>query len=156
MSIISREAQEKIRNHIGKILEKKGICLIEFKIFPAGKKSICRCLIDYPEGGITIDECANINNEIFSFLEETSLLGEDFVVEVNSPGMDRPLKTKADFLRVKGRNVGLWLSESIEGKSYIEGKVIEMNQEKLIFNYKDKDLEIDLTKIKLGKEKIEI
>jgi ribosome maturation factor RimP len=161
MNIIDKE---KIRKGIEEIVSRFGAEIVEFKLFSSAGRFICRCLVDYPEGGITINDCARINQEIFSFLENSKCLGEDFVVEVNSPGLDRDLKTKEDFLRVKKRSICLWFDEPFvfekEGKkkqvNYLEAELEDVKEDKLVINFLNKLWEIDLNKIKLGREKIKI
>lgn len=147
---------EVIKKRIEEIAEEKGVELVEFKIFSSPDKYIVRCLLDYPRGGITVEACAVINREIFSFLTEKGFLGEDFVVEVNSPGLDRPLKTYKDFLRVKGGKILLWLNEPFEGEDYFEGELADVNPDKIIIKSKKDIKEIDLSKVKSGKFYIDV
>ena len=93
---------------------------------------------------------------MFFYLEESKTLGEDYTVEINSPGLDRPLKEPKDFIRVKGRTVSLWLKEPVDKKDFFEAKVLSSDKNVLHLNYKGKDLDIAFDKIKLGKEKIEL
>jgi ribosome maturation factor RimP len=169
--------KDKLMDYVEEIIKREGAELVEFKVFLSGGKSTCRVITDYPEGGITISDCARINTMIFSFLKESQLLGEDFTVEVNSPGLKRSLKTYKDFLRVKGKNICLWLQEPYKGKEYLEGRVVDVKEEKLVFEYqysrevkvknskhlsrklldREKEIyELNLDKIRLGKEKLTV
>ncbi|UCG35031.1 MAG: hypothetical protein JSW17_05965 [Candidatus Omnitrophota bacterium] len=149
-----KEQQSQIQSKVEEILKEQGLDLVEFKVFYSGSKTVVRCLIDYPQGGITIDECARINKKIFSYLEEHKLLGEDFTVEVNSPGITRPLKTYKDFMRVKGKVVSFWLNQPIEDKSYLEMKVLDVSDKGVYVEKNGKGVEITFEQIKLGKERI--
>ena len=148
--------EEKIKGAIADILREQGVEFVEFKIFSSGLKHTVRCLVDYPAGGITLNTCAMINTRIFSFLDSTQLLGDDFTVEVNSPGLDRKLVSYRDFLRVKGKNVGVWLLEPLEGKTYVEGEVTDVNEQHLFLKGRENIFKIDLVKIRSGKEKVEV
>jgi len=149
-----KERQSQIQLKVEEILKGEGLDLVEFRFFYSGSKAVVRCLIDYPQGGITIDECARINKKIFSYLEEEMILGEDFTVEVNSPGITRALKTYKDFMRVKGKTVSFWLNEPIENKSYLELKVLDVNDKGVSVEKDGKGIEIKFEQIKLGKEMI--
>ena len=144
--------QDKIKS----IIQEEGAQLLDYKVFIVSGKSVVRCIVDYPTGGITMDDCVKINRKIFSYLEDNDFLGDDYAVEINSPGLDRPLKEYKDFLRVKGKTILLWLNEPVCEKEYLEGKIEEVNENKLSLLYKDETIDIDFSKIKLGKEKIEI
>ncbi len=146
--------KEKIQTAIEDILKKRGIELIEFKIFLSSGRDIVRCLIDYPQGGIVLDECASVNKEIVSFLETNGILGENFIVEVNSPGLDRKLKIYKDFLRVKGREVCLWFNSPFGGKEYFEGELTDLNEGEIFLKNKGDIFKISFSLIKIGRVKL--
>ncbi|MBU1122262.1 MAG: hypothetical protein ABIH71_00180 [Candidatus Omnitrophota bacterium] len=146
--------EDKIKVKVEEILKPRGIDLVEFSIFSTRRSSIVRCLIDYPQGGIIIDECVKINKEVTFFLDESNLLGENYSVEVNSPGLERKLKTYKDFLRVKNRIVSLWFISPFEGKEYFEGELVDLNEECLYIKNKNDIYKISLKQVKVGKEKI--
>lgn len=151
---MSSSEKEKIKVAVEDILNKRGIELIEFKIFLSSGRDIVRCLIDYPRGGIVLDECAAVNKEIVSFLETSGILGENFIVEVNSPGLDRKLKSYKDFLRVKGREVCLWFNSPFEGKEYFEGELIDLNADEIFLKNKGDIFKISFNLIKVGRVKL--
>ena len=148
MSIVDNQLQKEVE----KIVCDEGAQLMELRVIPYRSKKTLRCIADLVEGGITVDTCASINSKIVSFLNESKTLGDDFAVEVNSPGLDWPLKTYRDFLRVKGKPVGLWLIERIDDKDYYEGVVDDVNDKGISIC----DKKIDFNKIKVGKEKVQI
>ena len=111
--------------HINSIVEGKGLDLVELRINDRGSYIEIRTLVDYPVGGIDMGMCTKVNRELVSFLEENSaVLGKDFSVEVSSPGADRKLKTRKDFIRVQGKNVLINLNRPILGKMEITGMAI--------------------------------
>jgi len=62
-------------------------------------------LVDYTGGGVSMDDCARLNQKTVSALEEAGIFGDDYTVSVCSPGLDRPLKDARDFQRVAGSRV---------------------------------------------------
>lgn len=148
--------KEELKEKIEKIIVQEGAELVDFKFSFYGGKYSLRCLVDYTAGGISIDKCAEINGKIFSFLEENNLLGEDFVLEVNSPGLDYPLKNYKDFLRIKGNIVGVWLKSPIDAKTYLEGEIIDVNERSVALKAKDKVYTVELEKIKIGKARLDL
>ncbi len=145
-----------IRKRIEEISKEEGIEVLDCKVLSHRGKYTLRCLVDYPQGGVTLDVCGKINKKVFSYLDESKALGDDYTVEINSPGLDRPLRNPRDFIRVRDRTVLLWLKEPVEERDFLEGKVLSADENVLRLNYKGKDLDISFDKIKLGKEKIEI
>ena len=136
------------------IIVGRGFELVSFRTFVVNGKQTLRCIVDRPEGGITVDECAKINKKVFFNLSENGYLGDNFAVEINSPGLDRPLKSMQDFLKVKGRQVCLWLKNPVEGKTFIEVEVAGVSEDCLIAVYKEKVLHINFEIVNTGKEKI--
>lgn len=147
---------DQIYDVVCKIVNEAGAELIDCKMFRSGSQQIVRCLVDYPEGGITVGVCAEINKRLVSFLNTHGGIYADAVVEINSPGLDRPLRTAADFRRVKGRTVLLWLSKPLNDMTYVEGFLSDINEKGLHILFKQKTVVVPFDAIKVGKEKIEI
>jgi len=131
-----------------------GADLVEIRISLFSGVTAVHCVVDYPHGGINLETCAHINKAVVHYLEETGLFGEDFSIEVNSPGLDRKLKTALDFKRVTGRVVMLWFDNPVYEKTYWEGELEFINDEKISLKVKDKALPINIADIKTAKEKI--
>jgi ribosome maturation factor RimP len=120
------ELQEKLKSIIGENLKKEGVILVDLNFTLSGKKSILRILVDVPGGGITLDKCTYINNSISQLLDEENLIQGSYVLEVSSPGVDRPLISKEDFTRCLNRKVKIFLNQLQEGKSEITGVIISV------------------------------
>ncbi len=79
----------------------------------AGSKSrpILRVRIDRPGSapgkGVSLDDCARVSRELESFLDTHDAVGERYVLEVSSPGVERPLVRRADFERYAGREIAV-------------------------------------------------
>ncbi len=146
-------SQQRIETIVKNAVKEAGLELIELRVFSAGSNRI-RAVVDYPEGGVSLGECAAVNKKIALGLDQQGIVADDYVIEINSPGLDRALKNRQDFLRVKGRVVCLWFKDPVEDKNYLEAELRDLNSEKLFLLYKDKSLEVELSNIKIGKEKI--
>jgi ribosome maturation factor RimP len=109
-------------------IERGGLELIDAQFRRTGNRAILAFTVD-KEGGVTLDECAQLNRVLGDLLEE-SLSGSTFI-EVNSPGLDRPLKTPKDFERVVGQRVKLaWRTEAGAGL-LVTGKLLSLDGESL-------------------------
>ncbi len=73
------------------------------------------------EGGVGIADCVAVNRGIGDLLEVEELLEGTFNLEVSSPGLDRPLRKEADFLRFVGREVRIRTFEPIDGRRNYRG-----------------------------------
>ncbi|MCF7870191.1 MAG: hypothetical protein K9M01_03640 [Candidatus Omnitrophica bacterium] len=148
MSIILNKIEKKVKE----IIKKEQVELVEYRAFNVRGRLTIRCLVDYPEGGITLESLGRLNKTIFNQLQE-DLFDMDYKVEVNSPGLDRPLKQPEDFLKIKGKDILLWLKEPVLDKQFIEARLEGLEKNKLILNYEGSNISIDFEKVKSGKQK---
>lgn len=89
--------------------------LVDVERAPNG---LLRVVIDYP-GGITIDHCEDVSKQLSRVFEVENI---DYNrLEVTSPGVDRPLKRLADFVRFSGSRIELRLFEPVENQKVFRG-----------------------------------
>jgi ribosome maturation factor RimP len=84
--------------------------------------------IDKP-GGISLDDCSLWSHQIGSELEKVPVISNDFSLEVSSPGVYRPLKKDADFIRFKGERVSIRLFAPINGQKNFRGILSDLKDE---------------------------
>ena len=132
--------------------------IVDLTLFRSKEDLRLRFLVDKPKGGIAIWECAVLNEGLNRFLAEADIIREDYSLEVSSPGVDRPLETEKDFLRVSQRAVKVFLNESMKGKTEIEGIVDDVQNNCLILRVgiaqSNVPIKIPLTQIKKAKQVI--
>ena len=138
---------EQIEALIMPFIDELSVELIELNVRRRGKTVIVDIIVDRPEGGITIGECTRINKKVNRGIEEKQWFGEDYEVDVSSPGLDRALRTQKDFLRVLGREVRFHLLEPVEGKVEQLGEVYEVNESQILIKKKEKIVTIPLKDI---------
>lgn len=126
-----KETLERLRQELIPILDELNAEIVEFTLKKAGNRLILRLLAD-KESGITMDECALINRRLGDIIEEKSIINERYLLEVSSPGLDRPLKVKRDFERVKNDEVDFWLTSPLEDKSFVSGRIKNAEDKKVI------------------------
>jgi ribosome maturation factor RimP len=89
---------------IEKVVAEQGAELVDLASAGSGRCPVLRVYVDVP-GGTTTEACAALSRAIEPRLEASGLVGERYVLEVSSPGLDRPLRTRRDFARLVGRPV---------------------------------------------------
>lgn len=150
-----QETINTLKNIIGDYLKNKGLELVDLVYRYEGRDVFLRILADRPTGGITIEECALINNEISEILDEKDILRERYILEVSSPGLGRPLKTKNDFLRCMNQELKFFLSEPVNGKIELEGIICKVSEDTVYINIDANTVEIPLSKIKKAKQTLD-
>jgi ribosome maturation factor RimP len=149
------ELQEKLKSIIGDNLKKEGVILVDLNFMLSGKKSILRILVDLPGGGITLDKCTYINNLISQLLDEENLIQSSYVLEVSSPGVDRPLISKEDFFRCLNRKVKIFFNQFQEGKSEITGVIVSVADAGVNVDSEGQIQQIPFDRIRKAKQIIE-
>jgi len=82
--------------------------LVDVEWVREGSNWYLRVFID-KEGGITVDDCEMISRAFGDILDEKDYISENYIFEVSSPGLDRPLKKEKDFARSIGKEVEIRL-----------------------------------------------
>ena len=123
MSKYTDELLDKIRQVTAHPIHGLGYELVDLTLSQSRKGIALRFLVDRPAGGISLQDCAMLNERLGEFLDEAGILEKSYVLEVSSPGADRPLAGEKDFLRACGRRVRVFLKEPIKEKIEIEGVV---------------------------------
>ena len=91
------------------------------------------------EGGIGIEDCAEISRRLSDWLDENDFIDEGYILEVSSPGLGRALKKDKDFLRELGKEVELKLYKPMEGVKDFEGVLKSFDGENITIETEDKD-----------------
>lgn len=118
---------EKLNALIAEACTTAGVTLVEADMFRAGKRKVLRLFIDKPEG-VNIDDCSNVSRHLSDALDlDPELIEGAYTLEVSSPGLDRPLKSDADFTRNKGRLLRVTRST---GKP-VTGKLVDVDETNL-------------------------
>ena len=108
-----REAEalrERVRSLVEPVLARHGAELVDLAV-KRGRTQLVRVIADR-EGGIDLDTCAQVSNEVSRMLDADDPISGRYTLEVTSPGLDRPLRTPVDFRRALGRRVRIVLAQS--------------------------------------------
>ena len=134
--------REQILQILEPIASGMGLDLEDVEIKSAGKNSIVQVSID-KDGGINLDEVAQISNQISEALDAQDVLGEKpYTLEVGSPGIDKDLTHPRHWRRNNGRLVKITFGSNSE-----VGRIIESDEEKVSLEVKGKTRSILFDKI---------
>jgi ribosome maturation factor RimP len=139
------------------ILEHKGLELVDIEYVKEGKNWFLRIYIDKP-GGIDITECGDVSEELSEKLDQQDPIKEAYFLEVSSPGVERPLKTKDDFSNNLNKNIYVKLYEPVEGEKEYEGilKDFTNNILTLEIKVKTRSKQIEIPYDKIAKARIAV
>ena len=129
------ESQAQIQRQLEELAEtlvaSEGMELVDLEYRRQGPRWVLRLFID-KEDGVTIDDCANISKELGDLLDVKDIIPQAYVLEVSSPGLNRPLRKKEDFSRFAGRKVQIRLFTPMEGRKKIVGNLVGIENETVI------------------------
>jgi ribosome maturation factor RimP len=139
------------------IAENEGYELVNVDLV-GGRKLLLRVTID-KEGGITINDCERMSRTIESVLDVEDLIKGPYVLEVSSPGIDRPLLKQSDFVRNINRLVKIITKEKIDNQNFFIGRIIDVGdgwiRVRLQKKKGEKDIFIPIDKISTAKLEVE-
>ncbi|TXS57178.1 ribosome maturation factor RimP [Streptomyces sp. t39] len=111
---MSTTQSERLRGLLEPLVSAADLDLEEIEVSRAGRRRTLRIIVD-SDDGVELDACADLSRAISQKLDETDAMGEDeYVLEVTSPGADRPLTQHRHYVRAAGRLVRLQLHEGGE------------------------------------------
>jgi len=102
------------------ILDDMGFELVDVEFVPNQGRWVLRLFID-KEGGVTIDDCARVSRELGDLIDVKDVIAHPYVLEISSPGLDRPLKKEKDILKAMNRKIKLKMAKPIKGRRNYAG-----------------------------------
>jgi ribosome maturation factor RimP len=118
------EIKEKIHELARQVAEDEQVELVDVTILGAGKKMLVRVTID-KESGVTIGDCERMSRGLEALLDVEDLIQVAYMLEVSSPGLDRPLTKMRDFERSRGKLARIITSEKVGNESFFVGRIID-------------------------------
>ncbi len=115
--------EKKILPLLEPIVEEKGLELVDVEFVKEGANWYLRIYID-KDGGVSIDDCEGVSRALEAKLDETDPIEQAYILEVSSPGIDRPLKKDADFVKFQGEIIDVKLYKALDGKKQYQGKLL--------------------------------
>ena len=104
-------------------IESLGYELVELDVPAPGGSGVLRIYIDGEEG-IGLDDCERVSHRVSGVLDVEDPIPGQYVLEVSSPGLDRPLRTEDHFRRQAGRVVKVVLVPGRPGRRRYKGKIV--------------------------------
>ena len=143
--ISSSEIEKKISAIISPTIETLGYELVRIRLVP-GETSTLQIMADRKSGEIDVEDCSIISRDISVLLDVEDPINDAYILEVSSPGIDRPLTRLKDFSNWQGYEVKLETYELINGQRRFKGEIynIEKDNITLVNNGKFTELSFKL------------
>jgi ribosome maturation factor RimP len=134
------------------ICDEIGIEIVHVNVNPHNETVHIQVFADKPEGGIGMEACAEFNRRLAAKLDNEMNLGDNYTLEVSSPGLDRALIGYRDLRRVLGREVQVFFKERINGKCEMSGSLQAVREADIILVTKKGEVVVAMDKIEKAKQ----
>ncbi len=118
------------------VLADMGFELVRIRLM-GGNTPTLQIMAERPEGGIEVDECADISNAVSAILDVEDPLVDAYTLEVSSPGIDRPLTRLKDFETFEGYEAKLETAELIDGRKRFKGMLAGVEGQEVLINIQE-------------------
>ncbi|MCL4445648.1 MAG: ribosome maturation factor RimP [Actinobacteria bacterium] len=118
---------EEVYATVSPLLERAGLDLVDIEVTPR------RIVVTVDRlGGVDLDSIASITRTVSTALDSLESLDHRYELEVSSPGLERRLRTPAQFARAVGERVSLLVSSAESGKTRIQGKLVSSDADEVV------------------------
>ena len=117
-------------------IEGLGFELVRIRLM-GGKTRTLQIMADRPDGGIIVEDCAKISTAVSVVLDVEDPVEEQYILEVSSPGIDRPLTRLKDFEMWKGYEARLETTELIDGRRRFKGLLQGVEGEEVLIELEE-------------------
>ena len=124
------------------ILEEEKLTLFDIVFLKEGSNWYLRIFID-KEGGVDINDCEVVSRKIEVFLDKEDFIEQSYILEVSSPGIDRPIRNKEDFKQFSGEIIDVKLYKAKNKQKDFQGELVGLINDKIVMKIEDTRVEFD-------------
>jgi ribosome maturation factor RimP len=114
-------------------VQAQGYRLVRLRLI-GGKRKTLQILAERPDGQMDVEDCAKLSRAVSEVLEASDPISEEYVLEVSSPGIDRPLTAPEDFARFAGHEARVELVRGLDGRKRFKGTLIALEGEHVLMD----------------------
>jgi ribosome maturation factor RimP len=136
---------------LGSVVTERGFDLEDVVVTPAGKRRMLRVVVD-KDGGVDLDDIANVSSAVSATLDESDVMGAvPYVLEVTSPGVDRPLTQPRHWRRATERLVRV----EIAGVGERTGRIVSADDDGVLLDIDGAEQHVPWADLGNGRVQIE-
>lgn len=121
--------------------------------YGGGRKPTLQIMAEREDGTMSVDDCAKLSREVSAILDVEDPLDGEYLLEVSSPGIDRPLTRPKDFMRWVGFDAKVELAEASDGRRRFRGRILEASEAGIVLDVSDmkEPVTVDFSEISKAK-----
>lgn len=121
---------------VSPVIEGLGFELVRIRLM-GGKTRTLQIMADRPDGGIIVEDCATISTAVSAVLDVDDPVEDAYILEVSSPGIDRPLTRLKDFSVWEGYEARIETTELIDGRRRFKGTLAGTEGEEVLIELEE-------------------
>lgn len=125
---------KKVERTIAPMAETMGYDIVRILMIGSGNDQTLQIMAERPDGTMHIDDCSRLSQAISALLDVEDLIPDAYVLEVSSPGIDRPLTRLKDFDRYKDNEARIELSAAQNGQKRFRGMLRGLEGEDVLLD----------------------
>lgn len=133
------KTEEVVKKMCEPVTDSLSLELVDVEYVKEGGEWFLRIYIDKPEG-IDHDDCQAVSHRLGELLDREDPLPHSYILEVSSPGIERPLKKPADYIRFRGRKVRAVTFKPVDGQKEFTGELVGLEDNKVVINISGKQV----------------
>ena len=135
--LIAKAAMDRrLAEIITPVIEDMGYELVRVRLM-SGKTSTLQIMADKPDGGIEVDDLAQISTAVGAVLDVEDPIIDEYALEVSSPGIDRPLTRLKDFVNFEGYEAKIETDDLIDGRRRFKGELAGVEGDEVLINIEE-------------------
>lgn len=152
----NKKVVDVVEENLRDFLEDNKYTLFNIEYQKEGKDWVLRVYIDNEEERISIEDCEKVSIYLSSKLDELDIIDKKYMLEVSSPGIDRPLLKDSDYEKYKGRIVDVFLYKSLNREKIITGELGGLKDNQVIVFKEKTNEELKLSREIISKVKLAV
>jgi ribosome maturation factor RimP len=147
---------ERVRSVAERVTSARGFELVDVEMSRGRGSDLVRLFVDKP-GGIGLDDLQSVSEEVSAILDALDPLPGSYTLEVSSPGLDRRLRSEAEYKRFAGRLARVSSYEPVDGQRHWTGRIVSCEGGVLTLSLEKekKTARVPFTKISHGRLEVE-
>ena len=141
-----KDVVEGVRAAAVRVAVSYGLEIFDIQFRREGRGMVLRIQIDRPwderlgaatAESVSIEDCVSVSRDVSAILDVEDILPDAYILEVSSPGLDRPLRSAADYRRFAGRRAKLVMREAVDGQTFFKGRLGGMDGDRAVVETDD-------------------
>lgn len=128
-----------------------GFELVQVKLMEGNKSRLLQIMAERPDGSMSVDDCAEISNQVSAILDVEDIMPGAYRLEISSPGIDRPLVKHADYEKHLGHLAKIELTLPVAGRKRYTGMLKTLIGDTLTIEVDGKPVAIELPDVQHAK-----